>query len=103
MAEGDPPALEIVGRELHRDGIALNDFDEELAHLAGNVGQHEMFVLKADTKERVRQDFDDFACQLDRVCLFRLWWSRACPPLRPAPTPTCSYHYYLRRSALSRP
>jgi hypothetical protein len=66
---------------LDRDGIALNDFDEELPHLAGNMCQYQMFVLEADTKERVRQDFDHFARQLDRVGLFRLWWSRARPPL----------------------
>jgi len=45
VAEGNASAVKIVGRQLYRDHVALNDFDEKLSHLAGNMGQDQMFIL----------------------------------------------------------
>jgi hypothetical protein len=45
MAESNASAIKIVGRQLHRDHIALNDFDEKFSHLAGNMGQDQMLIF----------------------------------------------------------
>jgi hypothetical protein len=45
MAESNASAIKIVGRQLHCDHIALNDFDKKLSHLAGNMSQDQMFIL----------------------------------------------------------
>jgi hypothetical protein len=39
VAEGNASAIKIIGRQLDCDHVALNDLDEKLAHLAGNMRQ----------------------------------------------------------------
>ena len=53
MAERDPAAFEIVRGELNRDAVTLNDFNKELAHLAGNMGEDGVAVLKLNPEEGV--------------------------------------------------
>jgi hypothetical protein len=53
MAERDPAAFEIVRGELNRDAVTLNDFDKKLAHLAGNMGEDGVAILKLNPEEGV--------------------------------------------------
>jgi len=75
MAERNASAIKIVGRQLHRDHIALNDFDEKFSHLAGNVGQDQMLIFQAHPKKGIREYLDHSAGDLDSICFGCLWWS----------------------------
>jgi hypothetical protein len=45
MAERNTSAIKIVGGQLYRNHVALNDFDEKFSHLAGNMGQDQMLIF----------------------------------------------------------
>src|SRR5713101_1126719 len=92
MAKGDPAAFQVIGRELYRDGVALNDLDEELAHFASDVRQYHMLVFEAHSEERIRQNFDYSASQFDCIRFGRLLWSRGRPPPGPPSALLCPYH-----------
>src|SRR6267143_1204984 len=61
----DPPAIQIVGRQLHRDLVPGQDLDEVHPHLARDVRQHLMAVLQLHSEHRVRERLDDGALDLD--------------------------------------
>ena len=54
-AIGDPALGEVVGRELDRHGVALQDPDVMFAHLPRDVRGDDMAVRELDAKRRVRQ------------------------------------------------
>ena len=59
MAVGDAPLGEIVGGDLDRDLVADGYLDEELAHLARDVGEDFMTVLETDGVHRGRQNLNN--------------------------------------------
>src|SRR6185436_20804126 len=67
QAVHDPPAVEVVGRELHQHAIARQDADEMLAHLAGDVRQDLVLVVELHPEHRVRERLDDRGLDLDRL------------------------------------
>src|SRR5687767_1049167 len=86
----DPPARQVVGRELHEDLVARKDPDEVLPHLSRYVREHLMFVLQLHFEHRVRQRFDDRRHDLDRVFLRHAGTAAgsrdpAVAPIRPVP------------------
>src|SRR5437879_1127903 len=60
----------VVRRHLHSHSIADCKPNEPLAHLSGNVREHEMIVRERDAKHGPGQDHHDGALQFDR--LFRI-------------------------------
>src|SRR5205809_2068112 len=93
----DPPAIQVVGRELHRHFVSGQNLDEVHAHLARDMRQHFVAVLQLHAKHRVRERLDDGSLDLDSF-FFRHSPSR--PRLwrgRPAPRPRS------RRCARSAP
>ena len=68
-AEGNAAAIKVVRRELNRNRIALNNFDEKFSHLTRHMGEDEMFIFKFDSKESVRQDFNNDTRHFDRIAL----------------------------------
>src|SRR3990172_5149487 len=52
-AEGDATFRQIVGRQLYRYAVAGEYANVVLAHLAGNVGGHDVAVIQLDAKQRV--------------------------------------------------
>ena len=67
-AVGDPALREVVRRELDGHGVALQDPDVVLAHLARDVRRHDVAVRELHAKGRVRQCFHHRAFHLD--CFF---------------------------------
>src|SRR5882762_26716 len=61
----DPPARQIVGRELHRHFVSGQNLDEVHAHLARDMRQHFVAVLQLHAKHRVRERLDDGSLDLD--------------------------------------
>jgi glyoxylase-like metal-dependent hydrolase (beta-lactamase superfamily II) len=55
MAEGDPAALEIVGRELDGHAITRRNLDVILAHLARDMPEQQMPILQLDAELTVGQ------------------------------------------------
>ena len=66
----DTTLAEVVRRKLDGDPISLQDLDEIHPHLAGDVGEDLMSVLKLDPEHCVRQCLLDHAIHFDRP-LFR--------------------------------
>ena len=66
-AKGNAAAVEVIRRELNRDCIALNNFDEKFSHLARDMGEDEMIIFKLDSKESVRQDFNNDTRHFNRI------------------------------------
>lgn len=62
---GDAAAGEVVGRKLDLDPVAGQDADVELAHFAGNVGQHFVTVFQLDAEHGVGQGFLHHAVDLN--------------------------------------
>jgi hypothetical protein len=75
MAEGNAATIEIVGGQLHSNHISLDDFNEKFSHLARNMRQHEVLILQAHPKERVREHLDHSACDFDGIGFCCLRWS----------------------------
>ena len=66
-AIGDAPAVEVVDRQLHRNSVAGQDLDVVHAHLAGNVGENGVTVLKFHLEHRVGQGFEHRALEFDYI------------------------------------
>src|SRR5260370_884071 len=49
----NPPARQVVGRQVHRDPVPLQDADVVLAHLAAHVRQHLVPVFELHAERRV--------------------------------------------------
>src|ERR687897_1779733 len=69
IAEGDPAAGEVIGRELDLDAVARSDADVVLAHLPGDRGQYGMSAVELHPEHRARERLDDFAFDLDLLFL----------------------------------
>src|SRR6202035_3411655 len=65
VAEDDPAARQVVGREVDPDAVADKDPDVELAHLAGGVGEDGLAGLQLDLEHGVRQGLDHLGVHLD--------------------------------------
>src|SRR5208283_5248383 len=61
------PAIQVVGRKLHRDLVPWQNADEVLAHLARNVSQHLVFVLQFHPEHGIRQRFQNHRHHFNRV------------------------------------
>lgn len=66
-AIGDAAAVEVVDRQLHRDTVSGQDLDVVHAHLAGNVGENGVTVLKFHLEHRVGQGFEHRALEFDYI------------------------------------
>jgi len=69
-AVGDAAFREVVRRDLDRDGIAAQDADIVLTHLAADVGGHDVAVFEFDSEGGVGKRLDDGAFHFD-VVFFR--------------------------------
>ena len=69
-AVGDAAFREVVRRDLDRDGIAAQDADVVLPHLAADVGGDDMAVFQLDAEGGVGKGLDDGAFHFD-VVFFR--------------------------------
>src|SRR5262245_13102591 len=69
VAVDDPPARQVVRRQLDRHLVARQDLDEMHPHLARDVGQHLVSVLQLDPEHRVWQRFHHGALDLDTLFL----------------------------------
>src|SRR5215207_2111072 len=69
VAEGDPAAREIVGRELDLDAVAGGDADVVLPHLPRDRGEHGVPFVQLHPEHRARERLDDLAFDLDLLFL----------------------------------
>ena len=67
IAVRNPASGKVVGREVNRHPISLQDADVVLAHLAAHVGQHLVPVLELHAERRVGEDLRDGPHHLDGV------------------------------------
>ena len=68
VAVDDTSAFQVVRGQFHDDAVLGEDADVVLAHLATDVGENLMPVVKLDTEHRVLQGLDDATLDLD--CAF---------------------------------
>src|SRR5262249_33055080 len=59
LAERDPSALGVVGRDFHGDAVTRHDTDEVLAHPPGDVRHHLVADVEFHDELRVGQSFHD--------------------------------------------
>lgn len=64
-AEGDAAFGQIVGGDLHGNLVAGKNSDVVLAHLSGNVGHHDVAVLKLHSEGGVGQELKHGALHFD--------------------------------------
>src|SRR3990170_3472491 len=70
FSEGNSSAGEVVGRHLDGDGVAGQDADIILPHLAGDVGEDVVFLsagVHLDAEGRVGQRRNDYALYLNGI------------------------------------
>src|ERR1700676_10134 len=67
VAVHNPPAIQIVRRKFDRDFVSRQYPDEVLPHLAGNMRQHLVFVLKLHLEHGIGQRFDNRCHHFNRV------------------------------------
>jgi hypothetical protein len=72
MPEGDPSPLEIVRRQFDGHSVALGDPDVILAHLARDMTEKIVPVLKLDPELAVREGLGDDTLYLKAFGLARL-------------------------------
>src|SRR5688500_10953441 len=65
VAVDDAPAGEVVRTQLHYDSVLGQDADVVLPHLAADVSQDLVAILKLDPEHGVRERLDDPALHLD--------------------------------------
>ena len=63
----DASAIQVIDRQLNRDLVTRQDLDVMHTHLAGNMGQDLVPVLKLDLEHRVGQRLEDGTFKLDYV------------------------------------
>src|SRR5581483_5767011 len=68
----DPSPRQVVGRKLHGHAVAGKNANEVLAHLAGDVRQHLMFVLQFHPEHGIGQRLNDHRHHFDRVFLAQM-------------------------------
>ncbi len=59
LPEGDAAARQIIGRHFHRNMIPEQNADVVLAHLAGEVSQHDVVVIELYTEPGPGQGLDN--------------------------------------------
>src|SRR5215218_10412943 len=69
VAEGDPAAGEVIGRELDLDAVAGGDADVVLAHLPRDRGEDGMTAVELHPEHRAGERLDDLAFDLDLLFL----------------------------------
>src|SRR5256885_12408557 len=67
VAEGNPAARQVVGRELDPNPVPDQDPDVELAHLPRGIRQDRLAGLELHLEHRVRQRLDHLGVHLDRL------------------------------------
>jgi hypothetical protein len=65
MPVNDSRAVEIIGRNLHADAVSWEDADSKAPHLACNVPENNVTVVKLNTEHRVWKGFDYFALKFN--------------------------------------
>src|ERR1700730_1901782 len=65
VAEGNPPARQVVGGQLDPDPVADQDPDVELPHLPRGIGEDGLPGLELHLEHRVRQRLDHLGVHLD--------------------------------------
>src|SRR6266853_5725465 len=69
VAEDDPAARQVVGREVHPDTVTDQDADVELPHLARGIGEDGLAGLEPDLEHGVRQRLNHLGVHLDGLFL----------------------------------
>jgi hypothetical protein len=69
VAVNDPPAIQVVGTQLHGHAIAGQNADEVLAHPSRDMGQSLVIVLELDLEHGIRQRLRDHCHYLNRIFL----------------------------------
>src|SRR4029453_7761182 len=69
VAIRDPPAVQVVWRQLDLDPVARQDADVMPPHLAGNMAEDLVPVVELDLEHRVWEGLDDLALHLDLLFL----------------------------------
>jgi hypothetical protein len=64
---GDPSPCQIVGRKLHRNRVAGQNFDEMHPHFPGDMRQYLMSVFQLDPEHRIGQGLNHLALDLNRL------------------------------------
>src|SRR5262245_58315256 len=67
VPERDPPPRQVVRGKLDRDAVAWEDADVVLPHLAGEMAENGVAVLRLDAEHGVRQGLGDAAVHRQRV------------------------------------
>ena len=70
MSVDDPPAGQVVRRQLDLDPIAGEDLDPVAPHLPGCIAERLVAVVERDAKHPAAKRLDDLAFQLDLLFLF---------------------------------
>lgn len=85
VAVNDPPAIQVVGAQLHSHTVARQNANEILAHPSRDMGQHLVVIFELDLKHGVGQRFKYRRHYLNHV-FFGQTVSRFCQhaPARPA-------------------
>src|SRR4030042_6310519 len=63
----DAPFGQVVGRHVDGHAVAAQDADEVHAHLARDVGQDHVPVVKLHAEHRVREELLDHALDADHI------------------------------------
>ena len=66
---GDPPAGQVVGRELYKDAVSRKKFDELDADIPAQVGENFVTVGELDLEHVVRERLSHFAFHFYRFFL----------------------------------
>src|SRR5204862_5663485 len=65
VAVDDSRPVEVVGRQLAAHAVAGEDPDAEAAHLARDVTEHDVLVVKLHAEHRVGEGLDDLTLEFD--------------------------------------
>src|ERR1035438_5355663 len=69
VAIHNPPAIQVVGTQLHSYAVAGKNANEVLAHPTRDMGQHLVIVLELDLEHGVGQRLGDHRHYLNRIFL----------------------------------
>src|SRR5699024_4504289 len=71
VAVHDAAPVEVVGAQLDDHTVLGKDADVVLAHLPGDVREHDVPVVELDPETRIRERLRDSALDLDHAVLLR--------------------------------
>ncbi len=75
MPVGDPPLVQIIGADLDGHPVTRQDTDVMHPHLARDMGDHLMGILKLNFEHRIRQRLEHFPFKLEFVFLRHVFLS----------------------------